>query len=141
MAYVAGLTRLSGAFCPGLIEARRRRSGVPGTEKLSGAFCPGLIEARASAMARATQDRLSGAFCPGLIEAGLRWPVRVRRTRRYPGLFAPASLKRRMDVATPAPYSATLSGAFCPGLIEAYFPATSRTVGGVVIRGFLPRPH
>ena len=61
--------RLSGAFCPGLIEAWLEDVSLNQHVRLSGAFCPGLIEARAPPKEAATTDRLSGAFCPGLIEA------------------------------------------------------------------------
>ena len=62
---------------------------------LSGAFRSGLIEAGRPRPPASYAAPLSGAFRSGLIEAG--W-VRPGSTAgpRYPGLFAPASLKLDM---------------------------------------------
>ncbi len=61
----------------------------------------------------------SGAFCSGLIEAPLRLDRIVLGISRFPGLFAPASLKPRGHNQSPMERGAGFSGAFCSGLIEA----------------------
>ena len=67
---------------------------------------------------------LSGAYSPGLIEAAsVRSTSAPAPMRAYPGLIAPASLKRHA-VADNRDHSnhlagAGLSGAYSPGLIEA----------------------
>ena len=59
---------------------------------------------------------------------------------RYPGLFAPASLKRGY-LAGDYKTTFTLSGAFRSGLIEACSGAALPRKLPFVIRGFSLRPH
>jgi len=61
---------------------------------------------------------LSGAFCSGLIEAG-HGGNPGQDLPRYPGHFAPASLKPLLFEIGEG-VAAQLSGAFCSGLIEAW---------------------
>ena len=95
-------SRLSRAFCAGLIEAPRRPAflvlrGLASPIQLSRAFCAGLIEASCSVdtlpVGRRRRWQLSRAFCAGLIEA----------TAGVATNFAQRALSR----------------AFCAGLIEA----------------------
>ena len=155
---------LSGAFCSGLIEARRLRKGDPrprsypglfapaslkpddgpdlaqDVRTLSGAFCSGLIEALEASMSYPAATSLSGAFCSGLIEAPANARRRRTRSRGYPGLFAPASLKRSQFQHTGRTRN-RYPGLFAPASLK-------RTPSNIddpdpigVIRGFLLRPH
>ena len=83
---------------------------------------------------------LSGAFCSGLIEALALIVKPLPRSRRYPGLFAPASLKQRRPSSVIS-VELRLSGAFCSGLIEALRHRLRAWSVDMVIRGFLLRPH
>ena len=161
-------SRFSAALCRGLIEARpitaptppprsgfprlyaaaslkrqSRRRGRHRDRRFSAALCRGLIEAlRPRRRSNARGSRFSAALCRGLIEAR-RWrsPASSVR-RRFPRLYAAASLKRRTNRSSavccscfPRLYAAAslkpagpagaggvraaFSAALCRGLIEA----------------------
>ena len=83
---------------------------------------------------------LSGAFRPGLIEAPRQCGGR-RPSRRYPGHFAPASLKPAGRQCH-APVSRNgYPGHFAPASLK---PGERPGLSGIreqVIRGISPRPH
>ena len=82
----------------------------------SAALCRGLIEATKGVRTWRRYIAFSAALCRGLIEAFDHPPIDWRPIRRFPRLYAAASLKH--EDARGASYAAKL-----------------------VFRGFMPRPH
>ena len=110
-----------GLFAPASLKQQWFVTPGGETAQLSGAFRSGLIEASGrSGSSRFPRRGLSGAFRSGLIEAVLVCTLFRSFFQGYPGLFAPASLKRHRFSPTIARAS-PLSGAFRSGLIEALF--------------------
>ena len=64
----------------------------------------------------------------------------MRWWRRFPRLYAAASLKRDLPLDKRR-WEEEFSAALCRGLIEAPTPRGSRRDGIDVFRGFMPRPH
>ena len=107
----------SAALCRGLIEARVPRAIWWEMSAFSAALCRGLIEAGGNQRALLPYQRFSAALCRGLIEATKVHSTRPR-PRRFPRLYAAASLKRRHGY-TPQRALESFSAALCRGLIEA----------------------
>ena len=70
--------------------------------------------------------KFSGVNCPGLIEANLGQLRLDESAQRFPGLIAPASLKRVRALSLRRRRD-RFSGVNCPGLIEASSGAISTT--------------
>lgn len=78
--------------------------------------------------------RFPGYSCPGLIEAAHRCLRRGRRWREFPGIHAPASLKRVAPLGRESG-----SGVFrglCPGFIEVLIRRREGQHGYGVSQGF-----
>ena len=102
---------------------------VPWTEEnsFSAALCRGLIEATIMDVGAATGAWFSAALCRGLIEASRSRCVSNGVSRRFPRLYAAASLKRGVVIRLILKVI-RFSAALCRGLIEArprYVPAAS----------------
>ena len=130
-------------FAPASLKLPLRRPESVPILRFSGAFCAGLIEAARNGFSMHFGKPFSGAFCAGLIEAKPLAPLDHPIARRFPALFAPASLKpvarpnlESIPICFPALFApaslkhvggrldagqlvAMFSGAFCAGLIEA----------------------
>ena len=145
--FARGMTRrpevFSAALCRGLIEAARagmftclRANGFPrlyaaaslkhppaldveGRQApFSAALCRGLIEARTRASGDICCAPFSAALCRGLIEAMCPGGRHPHPRRRFPRLYAAASLKPGLPACDPG-LRAGFSAALCRGLIEA----------------------
>ena len=138
-------------------------------ELFSAALCRGLIEALESHVRRSGRNSFSAALCRGLIEARRRAKTSSTASRRFPRLYAAASLKhiRRVNPYTglqgrfPRLYAAaslkpqvaatggrrcqTFSAALCRGLIEAGNPPgrrrlRARRFSAALCRGLIEAP-
>ena len=87
-----------------------------------------------------TRILFSAALCRGLIEARPRSASLFVLERRFPRLYAAASLKLHrgpLGIILDDGFSAAL----CRGLIEARRSSERKAYLPLVFRGFMPRPH
>ena len=106
----------------------------------SAALCRGLIEATMRGLVTTGGSPFSAALCRGLIEATRRNATCSSNPRRFPRLYAAASLK--LDPENVHINQGWLfSAALCRGLIEAGAGVDKTVSRSAVFRGFMPRPH
>ena len=126
--YTPSYSSFPGFLCPGLIEARQSRAGLPRQSLVfRGFYAPASL--KQGALLETTsgiRDCFPGFLCPGLIEAA-SWLTSPRHASLvFRGFYAPASLKqwnswRRTNLGGRFP------GFLCPGLIEAQLRRQCRT--------------
>ena len=112
----SGFPRL---YAAASLKRERHRGHVHGVARFSAALCRGLIEAaRRRPLRPASSTRFSAALCRGLIEAVLDFEGRRGPRRRFPRLYAAASLKPLSEAGGMVVVT-LFSAALCRGLIEA----------------------
>ena len=157
----------SGVSCPGLIEGfawgcERLQSSRPHPGFLApaslkagyarvgerehprphpGFLAPASLKEGSCSSAMVTREASSGVSCPGLIE-GVNCDLSIQRLRASSGVSCPGLIEGRCLPGPQLPSVRSSSGVSCPGLIEGSEPDRDPPTGpGLLIRGFLPRPH
>ena len=118
------------------------REGRPRWTPFSAALCRGFIEASEWECPDAWLMReFSAALCRGFIEAASSRQKPANLWRRFPRLYAAASLKRALRATSDECFH-EFSAALCRGFIEAQANSPVGTLTGrAVFRGFMPRLH